>query len=170
MVENRLRAKGQFAPSGIYLLLMRGVVVYVGKSLNVYARVGNHYQNMARIRKGMRPYRDWQSSLSMTEWPLFDEVQFFFAAPRELDKLELEYIQRYMPQHNKLLKRAPQDIRQSPAVQRLLAQAEARKNAELRRRLPSEVKKVEDFFKRERDRRMPITLPHVKCLEETDAA
>ena len=43
--------------TGVYLLLLAGVVIYVGKSLNIYHRIGQHVLAMRRHRKGLRQYR-----------------------------------------------------------------------------------------------------------------
>ena len=83
-------------PSGVYLLLRGVVVVYVGKSKNVYSRMSQHYYNM---KKGMRGYRP--SPIDCNNYQLrFDQALVHWCAWGELDKLEVYYINRYKPKWN----------------------------------------------------------------------
>jgi excinuclease UvrABC nuclease subunit len=90
-------------PSGVYLLLLRGTVVYVGKSKNVASRLAEHYRSLVRYRKG-KPNRPAQPWLDVV---LFDQAKVKFCLEEDLDREEIVLIQRYLPQYNKLMKRPP---------------------------------------------------------------
>lgn len=64
---------------GIYFLVHQDDVVYVGKSLNVYARVQQHLQQQSKS---------------------FDRWCFFSCPPADLDRLEGYYIKAIRPLHN----------------------------------------------------------------------
>lgn len=105
------------SPSGVYTLVLRGVVVYVGKSLNVYARVGQHIWAMKRNKAGKRPYKN------KAEYPPidFDEVKVKWVPVHFLDREELALIQRYRPEFNTLENRPNIDVSHVPGVAKLIA-------------------------------------------------
>lgn len=76
--------------SGVYALLWRGTVVYVGQSKRLLERLYTHRQATARKLPSWHSVRRVQ----------FDEMQFCPCAPDRLDELEREMINRYRPRHN----------------------------------------------------------------------
>lgn len=99
MIEDFLSFSISPAACGVYLLLYRGKVVYVGKSTNLFARIGQHYNNMLRVRKGLRPhYGPGVTSNKVTV--RFDQVKFKPCAKEDLDKEEIRLIQEFLPSHN----------------------------------------------------------------------
>jgi hypothetical protein len=105
--------------SGVYLLLWKGEVLYVGKSLNVFHRVGQHISGMRRHKKGLRP------SKGKEEIPLieFDQIKVKWVPIERLDAEEMKLIQRYLPEYNDLLKRTFIDVSNIPGVAKLIASA-----------------------------------------------
>lgn len=87
--------------SGVYVLVWGERIVYVGQSVNVYARICSHRNRLLRYRKGKighnRP--EWDRVIH------FDRVWVMWAAVDELDHLELETIRKYNPEVNKILRR-----------------------------------------------------------------
>jgi len=81
--------------SAVYLLLNRGKVVYVGQSVNIYRRVSEHFNDMRNHRVKRRTVQP--SRYGIFE---FDRVLVRFVPVDDLDREELELIQRYQPQHN----------------------------------------------------------------------
>src|SRR5215469_1158054 len=172
----RIALGGPMGSVGVYLLLRQGEVVYVGQSVNVLARVNAHWNNLQRVRKGKKPYHTGGGY----EWTVvpFDEVRIKRCLPCDLDREELALIQRYLPKKNTLLNRPEKpmekNIRDLPCIQALFKKAEERAKERdekvfHRRSLPVEVARVEKAFQTHRDRRRPISLPKVKCLEEEHA-
>jgi len=80
--------------AGVYALLWRGLVVYVGQSKCLLSRLAAHRSNMGR--KGPAP--SW-APLSMRRMQ-FDEFQYLPCAPDDLDDIEVEMINRYRPRYN----------------------------------------------------------------------
>ncbi len=147
--------------AGVYALLLQGVVVYCGKSTNVFARIGNHWQNMRRAQKGLRVPLDRGKVL------VFDEVLIKQCAKRDLNREELELIQFHQPLHNEQLKRVAKDVRGSTAYQALLRKVEVQETREVKRRkLPPAVLKVEREFQTYRDPRMSVSLPKLRFMDE----
>lgn len=135
MSEDFVSVSMKGGPCGVYLLLHVGKVVYVGQSLNVFARVASHWGSLRRLLRGKRPtsYQD--------EVVRFDEVQFKRCAERDLDAEEFALIQRYIPQHNQLMKRPVNPLAGKiaglPCIQALAQLSEERetKLAPFRRRV-----------------------------------
>lgn len=100
--EFSFRWKGE--PSGVYMLLWRGQVVYVGQSIQMWARVNSHWNNLVRVRKGKRPYGNNLTAALQIE---FDEVKLVYCPKQNLDAMEQSLIQKYLPKHNTNLKREP---------------------------------------------------------------
>lgn len=87
--------------SGVYLLYNDVRVVYIGQSLNILARISKHRDNLFKYRRGQRLI----GTAGETRVIIFDSVKVHFAKPDELDRLELELINRYQPPFNVRLKR-----------------------------------------------------------------
>lgn len=105
--------------TGVYLLISKGEVLYVGKSLNMFHRIGQHVSAMRRHMKGLRP------SKGKEETPLliFDQIKVKWVPLHEVDREEMKLIQRYLPEHNDLMKRAPIDVSDIPGVAKLIRDA-----------------------------------------------
>ena len=84
--------------SGVYILVHRGVVIYVGQSKTMLSRIYTHRSMWGQ--KARRKVPDWMPVKGI----LFDEV---FVCPCPLDKLdefELDMINLYKPKFNIRLK------------------------------------------------------------------
>ena len=101
--EGFVALQGVVAPSGVYLLLVRGEVVYVGQSENVYQRFTSHYNAKVRGYRKKRP-RFLNSQLSPYDiriMPIpFDSVLVRWLPKAELDKAEAALIARFKPKYN----------------------------------------------------------------------
>lgn len=74
--------------SGVYLLLYKGDVVYVGQSVKLSGRVNAHIAYLGqRLQKKKRRV-------------VFDEVMVMQVPLGDLNRVEAELIQRYKPQYN----------------------------------------------------------------------
>ena len=89
-------------PSGVYLLLSSGRIVYIGQSVNLFARISKHRSNLVKYREG-KPILG--HSVGERRVVIFDQVKVYFAPIKELDALEFELINRYQPAANIRLKR-----------------------------------------------------------------
>jgi|SRR5579871_1718639 len=80
--------------SGIYVLVRKGEVVYVGQSRQLYVRVYQHAMARGKLkaRPGVKP--------KLKVGFAFDEVHIRFCALGELDALEKALIEKYKPKHN----------------------------------------------------------------------
>lgn len=78
---------------GVYLLLYKGEVVYVGQSTKLHARIGGHIGT-----KGKRP----RQMLSPRALPTirFDQVLAMPCMLSDLDRIETELIKKYLPKYN----------------------------------------------------------------------
>jgi hypothetical protein len=105
--------------TGVYVLLLNGVVMYVGKSLNIFHRIGQHMGAMRRHQRGLRPQKGKE------ETPLieFDQVMVKWVPIHRIDAEEMKLIQRFLPEHNDLLKRVPIDVSDIPGVAKLIKEA-----------------------------------------------
>ena len=83
-------------PSGVYMLVWRGRVVYVGQSVNVLSRISTHRANYERALKGKPPRTHTNESRVIR----FDKAFVKFCEVRELDRLELELIVKHKPEFN----------------------------------------------------------------------
>lgn len=83
---------------GVYALVYRGVVVYVGKSKCMLGRVYGHRSNYTSKRRKEVP------SWVPTKGFLFDEIHVRPCAPDLVDALEYALINTYKPKHNTQLK------------------------------------------------------------------
>lgn len=104
-------------PSGIYFLLLKGEVQYIGKSTNVAARLSAHRSNLIRHRRGLPP------KMTDVVGPVnFDEVRVLFADRDRLDALEIQWVQQFNPPCNTQLNRGapPPDLKKHAFYQNLL--------------------------------------------------
>lgn len=76
---------------GVYMLLLKGLVVYVGQSRSMLARIYSH--NAARAK---RKPSTWQKVKPIP----FDEIHVRPCPVDELDNLEQELIAKYNPRYN----------------------------------------------------------------------
>jgi|SRR5271154_451708 len=89
---NRL---GSIFSSGVYALVYRGTVVYVGKSKEPLSRIYSHKNAWKRYRKGLRP-----SLNSNAKAIHFDDVWLLNCAVDDMDRIEKELIGTYAPKYN----------------------------------------------------------------------
>lgn len=92
-------------PSGVYVLLDKGVVEYVGQSSNLYQRLTSHYNAKLRgYRKRTKGVVTSLSALSPRDVRVmaipFDQVLVKFIPEDQLDEIERVYITRYKPRFN----------------------------------------------------------------------
>jgi excinuclease UvrABC nuclease subunit len=85
--------------SGIYVLVKRGVVIYVGKSKSLYSRIYTHKHFANRGAKG-KAVPSWLPVKGMQ----FDEVHIRYVHVDDLDRVEAETINKYKPHYNTNLK------------------------------------------------------------------
>lgn len=65
------------AMCGIYFLILNGAIAYVGQSLDVWRRIGQHMKSRR-----------------------FDAFSWIACTPHELDRLETHFIQKFQPAQN----------------------------------------------------------------------
>jgi len=87
--------------SGVYALLSRGTVVYIGKSKCMLARVYAHRNRYANRRRGKDV--PWWLEASIPAIA-FDQIMVLPCSLDRLDRLEKEMIERYRPKYNERLK------------------------------------------------------------------
>lgn len=85
--------------AGVYLLVAKGVVIYVGKSRAIIARINAHRRKWIDKRKGRK-----DSDFIPIPGLLFDEIHIKTCMVEELDNLEREMINLYKPKYNIQLK------------------------------------------------------------------
>ena len=85
--------------SGVYVLVRRGVVIYVGKSKTLYSRIYTHKHFANRGAKG-KAIPSWLPVKGMQ----FDEVHIRYVHVDDLDRVEAETINKYKPHYNMNLK------------------------------------------------------------------
>lgn len=73
---------------GVYLLLRDGLVVYVGQSANCHARIGRHFDERGKK---------------------FDAHHIIECKPKDLKKLEAQYIGKFVPQYNLLVPKTSEE-------------------------------------------------------------
>lgn len=134
MIEDFTAVSMKGGPCGVYALLRDGKVVYVGQSLNVFARVATHWNNLRRALRGKRVSSGtWQHVVVN-----FNEVRFKRCSEGDLDAEELKLIQRYIPQHNHLMKRPVNPLADKiaglPCIQVLAELSDKRAGRPLHRR------------------------------------
>ena len=82
--------------AGIYLLLWKGEVVYVGQSRTVYQRVYQHIISRGKLRKVQTLNPKPKLKIGFA----FDQVLVRACSISELDGLERKLIAKYKPKHN----------------------------------------------------------------------
>lgn len=85
--------------TGVYALVYRGEVLYVGKSKRMLGRVYTHLSMWGAKRSG-KPRPSWLPVQAI----LFDEVHVQPCRPDQLDELESRMINLYKPKLNTQLK------------------------------------------------------------------
>lgn len=94
-----------FGP-GVYLLLSRGVVVYIGQSKVLLRRIYTHANRWNRLQlEGVK-----KSKLAILRGEKVISFDAAWAMPcklGDLNRLEAEMIAKYDPKHNVLLKPSP---------------------------------------------------------------
>ena len=105
--------------TGVYVLMWKGEVLYVGKSLNIFHRIGQHVTAMRRHKKGKLPYN------SKREVPFieFDQIMVKWIPIHMIDREELKLIQRFLPEYNEKMNRVNIDVSDIPGVAKLIADA-----------------------------------------------
>ena len=105
--------------TGVYVLMGKGEVLYVGKSLNIFHRIGQHVTAMRRHMKGIRPYKE------KTETPFiaFDQIMVKWVPIARIDAEELKLIQRFLPEYNEKMNRPNIDVSNIPGVAKLIREA-----------------------------------------------
>jgi hypothetical protein len=86
---------------GVYALLYRGEVVYIGKSKEMLRRINAHrglYRSFRRYGKNVLPPNTKASPV------LFDAVEIIPCHPDRVDELEQALIKFYHPKHNIVFK------------------------------------------------------------------
>jgi len=78
--------------SGVYLLLWRGEVVYVGQSVRLSSRLGTHVAQKGKMRK----------SITSKKLPAirFDGIEIMPCMISDLDRIEREMIDKFQPKYN----------------------------------------------------------------------
>lgn len=85
--------------SGVYALCARGVVIYVGKSKAMIARIAAHRTKWIDKRKGRKA-----SNFLPIPGLLFDQIFVLPVPAHQLDEIEALMIERYKPRYNIQLK------------------------------------------------------------------
>ena len=89
---------GITAPSAVYALVDRGVVIYVGQAKNVYQRLTTHMN--AKRRGGKKGKTTWGPRDINGKPFSFDAVLVKWTPMAELDRVERELILRLRPKYN----------------------------------------------------------------------
>ena len=84
--------------SGIYILVHRGVIVYVGQSKSLYQRIYTHRNLWNKSRRGKAEPANWLPT--NVKGMLFDEVHIQPCALERLNALEREMIALHRPKYN----------------------------------------------------------------------
>lgn len=80
----------------VYLLCWKGEVVYVGQSVKGYARIATHYSAKARKIQKL--------GKKVIKGVVFDQVLVQAVALSDLDRIETELIEKFLPIYNVLKK------------------------------------------------------------------
>lgn len=87
---------GDILRSGVYALCAKGVVIYVGKSRSMIARINAHRKAWIDKKKGQA----WLSEQLGIPGLLFDEIHIRPTPLHLLDEVEREMIDKYKPRYN----------------------------------------------------------------------
>lgn len=151
---NRMEKFVQFQevlhPSGVYVLLRSGVVVYVGKSLNLFARLSKHYTNLQRKRAGKPPYNNAAGPVID-----FDDVMVKFCPVDVLDREEVALILQHRPVHNTQHNILTRDLMHIPAFQELLRKGRLKEG-------PTIARRPIGFALKARGKPKVVTLPYLR--------
>lgn len=80
----------------VYFLMDRGVVVYVGESLDVHQRVRGHWKHRFIVREQSERHPRLRSS----KIKQFDSARYLECKPDERHALELRFIAFFQPKYN----------------------------------------------------------------------
>lgn len=83
--------------SGVYALVAKGRVIYVGKSKAMIGRIDAHRKAWSQKR---RKGESWVTEALGIPGLLFDEIHIRPCPIHDLDRLEREMIDRYRPHYN----------------------------------------------------------------------
>jgi excinuclease UvrABC nuclease subunit len=91
---------GQILRSGVYALVHRREVVYVGRSKTMLVRIYSHRNIAADKRRGKnKEFPSWYPIKGI----VFDDVWIRPCPTEDLDRVEREMIAKYRPKYNQLL-------------------------------------------------------------------
>ncbi len=79
--------------AGVYALKRRGVVVYIGQSVKLFARLSGYFNQQSRQRQVKFGSR-------VVKGIAFDEVWVMAVAIEDLDEIEEALIRKYLPKYN----------------------------------------------------------------------
>jgi hypothetical protein len=99
--------------------MSKGEVLYVGKSLNIFHRIGQHVSAMRRRRKGALPYKG-KEEVPFIE---FDRIMVKWVPIERVDAEEMKLIQHFLPEHNVKMNRVNIDVSSIPGVAKLIREA-----------------------------------------------
>lgn len=85
--------------SGVYALVKRGTVIYIGQSKSLYQRIYAHKHNARQAAKG-KAIPAWLPAKGF----IFDQVFVHPCHVDDLDRVEREMINLYKPKYNESLK------------------------------------------------------------------
>lgn len=84
---------------GVYILLHRQEIIYIGKAKSFLARIYTHRSTWSRLRKG-----DKLANWLPTKGIMFDQFLLRPCRPEIADTLERELIAKHNPKHNTQLR------------------------------------------------------------------
>lgn len=90
--------------SGVYLLLVREEIVYIGQSINIPQRIASHLRARPAQPRNRANYvtKYWLTPNDIRGLPIwFDSVEVKWCEATELDKIERELILRLRPKYNR---------------------------------------------------------------------
>jgi excinuclease UvrABC nuclease subunit len=96
MVLEGFASVGDALRSGVYALCAKGVVIYVGKSRSMIARINAHRRAWIDKKKGQA----WLTESLGIPGLQFDEIHIRPCPLHQLDALEREMIDKYKPRYN----------------------------------------------------------------------
>ena len=85
--------------SGVYALIAKGRVIYVGKSRSMIGRINTHRRAWIDKRK-TKSEGSWIANALGIPGLMFDEIHIRPAPLHDLDRLEREMIDKYKPHYN----------------------------------------------------------------------
>jgi hypothetical protein len=121
MEEDGFEDFGALLRCGVYALLLRGRVVYVGQSKLPLVRVYQHAVARGKKRK------EWRGKPVYSTGFQFDGIWFRSCMLREVDEIEQAMIKKYQPKHNTQYKLAKPPI----PIEELMRLLPARDNVQM---------------------------------------